>query len=98
LEESSKRADAAATKALQLDDLVSESHTVKAGILWDKMDYDQADREFLRALQLNPNHATGHLRYAYFLFGNSQLKEAVDHMKLAQELDPVSPISNTALG
>jgi DNA-binding winged helix-turn-helix (wHTH) protein/TolB-like protein/Tfp pilus assembly protein PilF len=98
MEESSKRADAAATRALQLDDLVPEAHTVKAGILWSKMDYDQADREFQRALQLNPNHATGHLRYAYFLFGNSQLKEAVDHMKLAQELDPVSPISNTALG
>lgn len=98
LDEGLTRADAAATRALQLDDLVPEAHMVKAGVLTQKADYAQADREFQRALQLNPNHATAHLRYGYFLFFSSRLNECVEQMKLAQELDPVSPISNTALG
>jgi DNA-binding winged helix-turn-helix (wHTH) protein/TolB-like protein/Flp pilus assembly protein TadD len=98
MDDALNRADAAATRALQLDDLVPEAHLVKAGVLADRMDYQQADQEFQRALQLNPNHATAHLRYGYFLFGSSRLEECVEHMKLAQELDPVSPITNTALG
>ena len=98
LDEGLKRAEAAAARALQLDELLPEAHMVKAGVLAQKMDYEQADQEFQRALQLNPNHATAHLRYGYFLFFSSRLNECVEQMKLAQELDPVSPISNTALG
>ena len=98
LDEGLSRADAAATRALQLDDRVPEAHMVKAGVLAQRADYEKADQEFQRALQLNPNHATTHLRYGYFLFFSSRLKECVEQMKLAQELDPVSPISNTALG
>ena len=98
LDEGLSRADAAATRALQLDDLVPEAHMVKAGVLAQQAAYEKADQEFQRALQLNPNHATAHLRYGYFLFFSSRLNECVAQMKLAQELDPVSPISNTALG
>ena len=98
LDEGLSRADAAAARALQLDELVPEAHMVKAGVLSEKADYEQADKEFQRALQLNPNHATAHLRYGYFLFFSSRLNECVAQMKLAQELDPVSPITNTAFG
>jgi DNA-binding winged helix-turn-helix (wHTH) protein/TolB-like protein/Flp pilus assembly protein TadD len=98
LDEGLSRAEAAAARALELDDRVPEAHMVKAGALAQRGDYEQADQEFQRALQLNPNHATAHLRYGYFLFFSSRLKESVEQMKLAQELDPVSPISNTALG
>jgi Flp pilus assembly protein TadD len=51
-----------------------------------------------RALELNPNLAIAHLRYAWCLCGLSQLNDAVREMKRAQELDPLSATNSTALG
>ena len=63
-----------------------------------KGQYDQADREFQRALELDPSSSVAHMRYANALFGSLQLAQATDQMKLAQELNPASPILNAALG
>jgi serine/threonine-protein kinase len=51
-----------------------------------------------RALELNPNLAIAHQRYAWCLCASGQLNDAVREMKRAQELDPLSPTNDTALG
>src|SRR6266576_4182552 len=51
-----------------------------------------------RALALNPNLAIAHQRYAWALCSSGQLDNALREMKRAQELDPLSPTNNTALG
>ncbi len=96
-EEAHKRAELSVTKALELDDLLVEAHTVKAGLKLSNRKYDEAEREFQRALELNPNYAVAHVRYAYLLYGSLRLNEALSHMKRAQQLDPVSAITNGAL-
>jgi DNA-binding winged helix-turn-helix (wHTH) protein/TolB-like protein/Tfp pilus assembly protein PilF len=96
-DESLRRANAAATRALDLDETIAEAHATRAGILFEDRNYDQAEREFRRALELKPNYAVAHLRYGYFLFGDGKLSEALSQMKQAQQIDPVSPVSNVAL-
>ncbi len=95
--ESLRQANAAATRALDLDETIAEAHIARAGILFEDSNYDQAEREFRRGLELKPNYAVGHLRFGYFLFGNGKLSEALSQMKHAQQLDPVSPVTNVAL-
>jgi len=68
--ESLVKAQASLQKALELDDSIAEAHTTKGNIAFGIRDFDQAEREFRRALELNPNYATGHLRYGYLLFAN----------------------------
>src|ERR1044071_7744427 len=63
-QESYPKAKAAANKALELDDTLAEAHTTLALALW-YYDYDfaRANKEFQRAIELNPNYATGHQQY-----------------------------------
>lgn len=97
-DEALRRADASATLALQLDENLAEAHTVKAGLKVARRNFDEAGRDFQRALELKPNYAVAHVRYAYFLFFNMRLNDAVYHMRQAQKLDPVSSVTNGALG
>ena len=90
------KANAAINKALQLDDGIAEAHVTKAGLL--RMDPEGADREYRRALELNPNQGVGHLRYSYWLFNQRKLEDALAHSKRAVELDPTSPVSHIAYG
>jgi TolB-like protein len=92
------KAKAAAIRALALDDSVAEAHTSLAMIrFW----YDWgagAEPEFKRALELNPNYATGHHWYALYLSAMGRHDEAIAEMKRAQELDPFSIIINAESG
>lgn len=90
------KANAAINKALQLDENIAEAHVTKAGLL--RMDPEGADKEYRRALELNPNQSVGHLRYSYWLFNQRKLDEALAHSKRAVELDPTSPVSHIAYG
>jgi DNA-binding winged helix-turn-helix (wHTH) protein/TolB-like protein/Flp pilus assembly protein TadD len=90
------KANAAINKALQLDDKIAEAHVTKAGLL--RLDPEGADREYRRALELNPNQGVGHLRYSYWLFNQRKLEDALAHSKRAVELDPTSPVSHIAYG
>ena len=90
------KANAAINKALQLDDNIAEAHVTKAGLL--RMDPEGADREYRRALEINPNQGVGHLRYSYWLFNQRKLEDALAHSKRAVELDPTSPVSHIAYG
>lgn len=96
--ESLEKARAEASKALALDDSIAESHIVMAQVK-SRMDSDPAaaEAEYKRGLQLNPNYATGRIRYSFELFYSLRLDEAVREVRRARELDPVSPAANSAL-
>ena len=94
------KATAAAKKALELDNTLAEAHTTLALALWYYgFDFSQANKEFQRAIELNPNYATGHQQY-----GNNTLSalgrfgEAIAEGKRAVELDPLSLVINADLG
>jgi tetratricopeptide (TPR) repeat protein len=61
-------------------------------------DNEVANASLRRALELNPNLPVAHLRYGWALSSSGHLDEAVREIKRAQELDPLSPTYNTALG
>ena len=93
------KARAAAARALELDDTVVEAHAAMSKVLafYDK-DYAGAERELKRAIELDPNHASARLRYAWLLLVMGRLEEGVREMSRAQQLDPLSPITNITLG
>jgi len=83
-------AKAAAYKALQLDDTLPEAHTALAGslFLYD-WNWTEAEREFRRAITLNPNYAPAHQFYGQLLKALGR-KNWVDEVKRAADLDPVT--------
>jgi serine/threonine-protein kinase len=93
------KAKAAAMQALEIDDTLAEAHTslglVKEHFEWD---WAGAEREFKRAIELNPNLATAHHWYGDFLANMGRFDEGMAETKKAQELDPLSLIINTTLG
>jgi TolB-like protein/Tfp pilus assembly protein PilF len=93
------RAKEAATKAVQIDDGLAEAHTSLASIKDDfEWDWSGAEKEYRRAIELNPNYSTAHHWYSIFFMKMGYKEEALTEMKRAQELDPLSPIINDALG
>jgi len=81
----------AITKALQLDSRFAEAHTSLAyGKFLYEWDFAGAEKSFLHALDLNPNHVQGHYWYALFLAAMKRFDEAMTHIELAMELDPLS--------
>ena len=92
------QAKAAAVKAVQLDDSSSEAHASMGHILHNSdWDFDGAEREFKRAIELNPNYATAHHWYAHMLMQVGRTDESLAQAHLAQELDPLSPFINNGL-
>jgi TolB-like protein/DNA-binding winged helix-turn-helix (wHTH) protein/Tfp pilus assembly protein PilF len=87
------QARAAALRALQLDDNLPEAHAALALIV-QNYDYDwqTAEKEFKRAIELNPNYATGHHWYAEHLAWEGRFEEAVRESERARQLDPLSLI------
>ena len=92
------RAKAAATRALVLDDNLSEAHTSLAFIL-DLYDWDwaSAEKEYKRALALNPGYATAHHWYAWHLIVMGRDSDGIAELKKAESLDPLSLIISADL-
>ncbi len=89
------RAKAAAQKALSIDDDLAEAHTSLAyAIHTYEWDWPAAEKEYMRAIALNPNYATARQWYAEFLTAVGRFPEAEVQGKKALELDPMSPIIN----
>jgi tetratricopeptide (TPR) repeat protein len=89
-----------ALKALQLDDTLAEAHAI-LGMLRVVPDFDwkEAEREFKRALELDPASPIARDRYAYhFLRPMGRLEEGTEETERALELDPLSPLCNYHLG
>lgn len=87
------QARAAALRALQLDDTLAEAHTSLA-LIAENYDYDwqTAEKEFKRAIQLDANYATAHQWYAECLSWLGRFDEALAESERARQLDPLSMI------
>ena len=92
------KAKAAAAKALELNSDLGEAHNSLAFCL-DGFDWDfkSAEKEFRRAIELNPGYATAHHWYAWHLALVGRNPEAITEMRKAQNLDPLSLIINADL-
>jgi DNA-binding winged helix-turn-helix (wHTH) protein/Flp pilus assembly protein TadD len=89
--EAGSRARDLAAKALQMDGALPEAHAalgaVKVSFDWE---WAAAETEYLLALELNPNYAEGHHRYAALLSRMGRTPEAIKQIRRAQELNPLS--------
>jgi len=84
---------AAAEEALQLDDSLAEAHASVAMIkLWNDYDWAGAEREFRRAIELNPSYALAHDQYGWLLMYEGRSDESLAEMRRASELDPLSAL------
>jgi TolB-like protein/DNA-binding winged helix-turn-helix (wHTH) protein/tetratricopeptide (TPR) repeat protein len=93
------KAKAAANKALKLDDTLGEAHTVLGDAMYE-MDWDWrgAEREFKRAIELNPGYATAHQRYSLFLMRVKRTEESLTEIRRAQAIDPLSLAITSSVG
>jgi len=88
-------AKAAAMKALELDNTLVEAHTTLARVLYVyDWDWSAAEKEFKRAIELNPRYAPAHQWYGDYLNETGRHREADAEGKRAQELEPLSLITN----
>jgi tetratricopeptide (TPR) repeat protein/DNA-binding winged helix-turn-helix (wHTH) protein len=89
--EAMPKAKEAARKALELDEHLADAHQVMAVIIqWADWDWAGAEKEFKRAIELNPNSGTTRRNYALLLAEQKRFDEAIAELKQARELDPVS--------
>ena len=89
----------AAQKALEIDDQLAEAHTSLAHVLgFYDWDWDAAEREFERAIDLNPKYAFAHHWYAIFLAAMGRLDSAIASELRALELEPLSLVINKNVG
>ncbi len=97
--EAYRQARAAALKALELDDELAEAHVSLALIRMNHdWDWVSAEKEYERALVLNPGYALAHSSYAWLLAARGRLDEAIDRMRRTLELDPLSVLENANFG
>lgn len=93
------KAKRAALKALEIDESLAEAYTslaqVKEYYDWDWLG---AEKDYKRAIELNPNYATAHHWYGYYLTRMGRFDEGISELKRALEIDPVSLIINAELG
>ena len=93
------KAKIAATRALELDEGLAEAHTSLARIHENHdWDWSAAEREFRRAIELNPGYATAHDWYATYLSAHGRHEEALTESNKAHQLDPFSLTINTSVG
>ena len=87
------KARTAALRALELDESLAEAHASLA-LIKETYDYDWpgSEREFRRAIQLNPQYATAHQWYAESLSWQGRFQQALAESDEARRLDPLSPI------
>jgi DNA-binding winged helix-turn-helix (wHTH) protein/tetratricopeptide (TPR) repeat protein len=93
------KAKAAALRAVELDDRLAEGHVVLGyTIFWYDRDWQAAENQYLRALELDPNSADARFGYAHLLSNTSQHQRAIAEIKRARELDPLSLRINAVEG
>src|SRR5262249_25428606 len=89
----------AAMRAAALDDALAEAHCSLGYVkLYYDWDWNGAEKEYKRAIDLNPNYATAHHGYAYYLVSIGRTEDAIAEIQKAQALDPLSLIINTDHG
>jgi len=89
-------AKAAANKALAIDAGIAEAHNVLGWVaFWYDWDWANAEREFRRSIELNPNIAEAHHGYGHLLWLQGRAAQSRSEGRRARELDPLSPLINT---
>jgi tetratricopeptide (TPR) repeat protein len=89
----------ASRKAIELDDSLADAHTARANILSSQFKWSECEKEFRRAVALNPNDSTAHYFYAFlFLMPQNRTEESLAEFRTALSLDPLSPIMNVNYG
>ena len=88
----------AAAKSLELDEAGAEAHTSLAWARFHEWDWAGAEKEFKRAIELNPSYPTAHSWYGEYLMVLGRFDESLAEMNRASELNPLSPALNLALG
>lgn len=79
-------------KALAIDDELAEAHTSLAWIeRIHEWDWEGSEREFKRAIELNPNYYNAHMWYSFLLITEGRKDEALMEMEKARELAPLVP-------
>ena len=87
------QARAAAVKALELDESSAEAHTAFALVVQNQdWDWQASEKEYRRAIELNPNYATAHHWYAEHLLWMGRFDDALKESDMARQLDPLSLI------
>jgi TolB-like protein/Tfp pilus assembly protein PilF len=98
-EEGVPKAKAAAMKALALDDALAEVHYALAILhTWADWDWPAGEREFRRAIAINPGFADAHAYYAHFLSIMRRPDEAAAEVRRALELDPINGLFHSLYG
>lgn len=98
-QEAMPKAKAAAERAIQLDESLAEAHAWLAVVhFWYEWNQAAAQREFQRALELNPNNALTRSYYGAFLVATGHLAAGIAEAEQARQLDPLSPETNSFLG
>jgi serine/threonine protein kinase/tetratricopeptide (TPR) repeat protein len=88
----------AAAKSLELDEAGAEAHTSLAWARFHEWDWAGAEKEFKRAIELNPSYPTAHSWYGEYLMVQGRFDDALAEINRAAELNPLSPALNLALG
>ncbi len=89
----------AALKALEIDPNLDEAHVVLGAVLnWYERDFPSSEREFKKAIDLNPGNGDAHHWYAWLLMNSGRSEEAIKEMVLARDLDPLAPRKNADVG
>ncbi len=93
------KAKAVATRALAIDSTLGEAYTALAyGTMIYDWDWPAAEEDFRRAIAVDPTYPTGHQWYGDFLWSQGRLREALDQMRDALRLDPLSLIIGAEVG
>jgi serine/threonine protein kinase/tetratricopeptide (TPR) repeat protein len=93
------KAREAAMRALEIDRNLAEGHALLADLKYQfEWDWTGAEREFRRAIELNPNYSTAHQWYANYLAVLGRTKEACVEILRAENLDPLNPVISMDVG
>lgn len=87
-EESLTKAEQAVSRALELDNTLAEAHSVAGWIATQRLRWEEAERSYRRAIELNPNWVGGFHGYAMMLAWHGRLDKALEYMLRARELAP----------
>ena len=98
LETARRNALDTATKGLERDPSLAEAYASRGFVEQDQFNWQAAEADFRRSIDINPAYATGHQWYALFLAGQGRLDEALGQAKIAAALDPLSVAVNGQLG
>jgi tetratricopeptide (TPR) repeat protein len=94
-----KEMRSAAEKAIQLDPLLGEAHEALASVYAREANWEQSQESFRRAIELDPNTSSSRADFAILLLlPLGRIDEAVQQLRIAEKIDPLSPQVHAALG